>query len=338
MGGLARIRISPDGSVNLDEIILRGVAIYEIKVFEDINNVIVGDGSFQWPIPEELDGSVLVAVEAGVSTVSSSGAVQVQLRKFEIGSGDMLTTKLTIDANERNSKDSGTQAVIDTTNDDVSWGGWISIDIDAAGVGAKGLTLKLAFAPSTLASITIKGAKGDAGGVVNWSGQWSGSTTYVINDGVNNGGTSYIAIAGSTNIEPGVTSGWESYWMVLAGGQQISELVCVISGNQYRLSTGVKLYVPVYFDCTIVEATLLADVVGDTVIELWKDTYGNYPPTSADKITASAPLTLSSAIKTTDTALTGWTTAISAGDVLAVNIVSVSTISLLTLSLKVIRS
>jgi len=53
---------------------------------------------------------------------------------------------------------------------------------------------------------------------------------------------------------------------------------------------------------------------GDAVIDLWKDTYANFPPTSADTITASARPTLSSAVKGQSSTLTGWTTAVAAGD------------------------
>ena len=54
---------------------------------------------------------------------------------------------------------------------------------------------------------------------------------------------------------------------------------------------------------------------GSIVIDVWKDTYANFPPTVADTITASAKPTLSSATKSDDTTLTGWTTAVTAGDV-----------------------
>lgn len=315
-----------------------GAAVYEIKVFEDSNAVGVGDGKFQWPIPRELDGAVLIDVEAGVSTVSSSGSTQIQLHKFEIGSGDMLTTKLTIDSGERNSKDSSVQAVIDTANDDVSWGTWISIDIDAAGTDARGLTIKLTFTPSALAAAKVQGAKGDPGGITSWTGAWSSSTSYTTGQAVSNGGTSYVAIAPSTNVQPGVTSGWETSWMVLAGAQQVSSLVLLVDGNGFPIDIGSKFPINCYFNCTIVEATLLAREFGDISIELWKDTYGNYPPTASDKITGSSPLTLSSSNHTTDTALTGWTTSIIAGDVIIPNIVSNDAITQFTLSLKVLRT
>ena len=86
-------------------------------------------------------------------------------------------------------------------------------------------------------------------------------------------------------------------------------------------------------------ARLLADNTGSMVVDIWKDTYANYPPTaSPDSITASAKPTLSSAIKSEDTTLTGWTTSISAGDTLRFNVDSCSGITRAVLVLTVTRT
>jgi hypothetical protein len=62
---------------------------------------------------------------------------------------------------------------------------------------------------------------------------------------------------------------------------------------------------------------------GSCVVNIKKAAYASYPPTSS--ICASAKPTISSAIKYLDTTLTGWTTAISAGDVLLFELESSST-------------
>ena len=63
-------------------------------------------------------------------------------------------------------------------------------------------------------------------------------------------------------------------------------------------------------------------------------TYANFPPLDADSITASAPPTLSAEQKSEDATLTGWTTTFAAGDVLAFNVDSVTTVERVTLSLR----
>lgn len=112
----------------------------------------------------------------------------------------------------------------------------------------------------------------------------------------------------------------------------------VIDGGGQVITTGNKGYIVVDFAATILSATLLADQAGSIVVDVWKDTYANFPPTDADSITASAPPTLSGAQKSQDTTLTGWTTSIAAGEVLAFNVDSASTVQRVTLALKVRRA
>ena len=75
---------------------------------------------------------------------------------------------------------------------------------------------------------------------------------------------------------------------------------------------------------TITKWRILAKQSGTIQLDLWKDSYANYPPTVADTITASAKPALSAATKNENSTLTGWTTALSAGDTLRINIDSVS--------------
>jgi len=109
----------------------------------------------------------------------------------------------------------------------------------------------------------------------------------------------------------------------------------VIDGGGSAITTGVKGYLEIPFACTINRVTLLADQSGSIVVDVWKDTYANYPPVDADSITASAVPTISSATKSQDSTLSGWTTAISAGDILGFNVDSISTCERVTISLKV---
>lgn len=321
-----------------------GVAVYEIKVFEDVNDVLVGDGRFWWPIPEDLGEAEIIQVEAGVSTASSGGTVQVQIAHQPGGTGglsDILSTKISIEAGFKNSMDAAAQPAISGGVWAVNRGDWLRIDIDSAGSGAKGLAVMVALTPSPLGSVTLQGAKGDPGGVTAWRSDWATSTTYTTGDVVNVGGTTYVTIQSHTSeaaSQPGVGGSWTTYWMVLAGGQQISTINFLIDGRDFLIDTGLKGYVHIPFACTIVEATLLADIPGNAVVDIWKDNYGNYPPTVADTITSAAPPTLTGAYKNTDTALVGWTTAIGAGDVLAINVNSCSVARKLTLALKVTRS
>lgn len=80
----------------------------------------------------------VTAVRASLTTVSSSGTPTVDIND---GGTTILSTKLTIDANEKTSTTAATAAVISDTSlaDDAE----ITIDIDVAGTGAAGLKVYL---------------------------------------------------------------------------------------------------------------------------------------------------------------------------------------------------
>lgn len=136
-----------------------------------------------------------------------------------------------------------------------------------------------------------------------------------------------------TSVASGQIVKWNgSAWVNV---DNLAAITFVIDGAGSTIATGIVGDLSIPFDCTIVSNRLLADQSGSIVVNIWKDTYANYPPTVADKITASAPPTISSATKSEDTTLTGWTTTITAGDTLRFNVDSVTTIQRVTLTLKV---
>jgi len=123
-----------------------------------------------------------------------------------------------------------------------------------------------------------------------------------------------------------------------AGGGLVAAINFVIDGGGSAITTGEKGFIEIPFACTINQVTTLADQSGSIVVDIWKDTYANYPPTDADSITASAPPTISAATKAQDSTLTGWTTSISAGDILGYNVDSATTVTRVTVALKVTRA
>lgn len=104
------------------------------------------------------------------------------------------------------------------------------------------------------------------------------------------------------------------------------------------LTTGQKGHLRWPMAGTLLRASLMADQVGSIVIDIWKDTWANFPPTVADTITAAAKPTLASAQKAEDTTLTGWTKTFVDGDVYAFNVDSVATVTRVTLELKYERT
>lgn len=117
---------------------------------------------------------------------------------------------------------------------------------------------------------------------------------------------------------------------------KVTTLLFVIDGGGATITTGVKGDLgPFDFAGTIQAVTLLADQSGSIVVDIWKDTYANYPPVVGDSITASAKPTITTAVKSQDATLTGWTTSISAGDTLRFNVDSITTCQRVVVALKV---
>jgi hypothetical protein len=86
----------------------------------------------------------------------------------------------------------------------------------------------------------------------------------------------------------------------------------------------------------IEEVTLYGgDTTGSTVVDIWKATHAGYKPTVGGTITASSKPTITTDDKYADTTLTGWTTAIAAGDTFFVNLDSVSGFEWLMIILKI---
>lgn len=137
-------------------------------------------------------------------------------------------------------------------------------------------------------------------------------------------------------LERSTGSAWESYSSSGTTDGKTRQIGITVDGGGAAITTGVKGYRSFSVAGTITKVRMLADQSGSVVIDIWKDTYANYPPTVADTITASAKPTISSATKSEDSTLTGWTTSVNAGDVFGFNVDSASAITRVTLELTIV--
>lgn len=122
----------------------KALTIYAVAYGTDLA---VGDGVAYWLVPADLDAFNLESVSARVGEAMSTGSEPtIQIAKISEGTPggtetvvDMLSTPITIDANERHSKDATTPAVINPANQEIQFGDLLRIDVDVAGTGTKGL-------------------------------------------------------------------------------------------------------------------------------------------------------------------------------------------------------
>ncbi len=108
--------------------------------------------------------------------------------------------------------------------------------------------------------------------------------------------------------------------------------------NLYAPSGGQQADLRFPWAGTLAKWTLLGDASGSIVVDLWKDTYANAPPTVADTMVGGGGTkpALSAAVKNESSSLGSWTTTtIAAGDVLRVNVDSTSGLTRATLILEV---
>jgi hypothetical protein len=206
---------------------------------------------------------------------------------------------------------------------------WPTLLIDATGLTGPG-------APYTIATNHITpGGTGHShatsnplgGGLITLAGEVTGDTAHtlvsklmgkVVWSGWNDQGEAPVYFAGDNKLH----------------AAQVATHPFTVVINNPVVGDVCDIFVPFYHD--IVRWTLLADQAGDVEIEVWRDTYTNYPPTSGDKISASAPMTLSSAAKAQNTTLTGWNkTDVPDNRTYRFHINSVATITRLTINFDV---
>jgi len=74
---------------------------------------------------------------------------------------------------------------------------------------------------SSFTTDDLTGPQGAAGRSIAWQGVWISATSYLVDDAVENDGSSYICIQEHTSFagnEPGAGGSWEAYWDLFAQG------------------------------------------------------------------------------------------------------------------------
>lgn len=114
---------------------------------------------------------------------------------------------------------------------------------------------------------------------------------------------------------------------------------CTFDGGGAAPTAGTTRYVLVPYAHTIIAAYMLGNVSGSAVVDVWRAAFSTSAlPTVSDTITASAKPTLSGAVGSVDTTLTGWARSGAANTVYAFKVDSATTVTVLQAQLIVART
>lgn len=147
--------------------------------------------------------------------------------------------------------------------------------------------------------------------------------------------TAEIAVSKLADGNPGQFIRTDAAGTGVEYADDIASITFIIDGGGTVLTTGVHGDLEIPYNCTIERVTLLADQTGDVEIDLFVDTFANYPPVVGDSIVAAAPPTITTDDNSQDATLTGWTTALASGSTIRYNINSVTIIERVTIALLV---
>lgn len=145
-----------------------------------------------------------------------------------------------------------------------------------------------------------------------------------------NGGTDEISVAGlsGTLADAQTPTAHQSSHEhdgsdpITGAGIEVEKAIAFsFDGGGSAIATSTTLDIQIPFKCQILAWTILLDQSATFEVDIWKDTYANYPATGADSICGGNNPTTSAGTKATDSTFADWTTlTINAGDCIRVNV------------------
>lgn len=344
-----RLRVGTAANATANNKVL---AVGEVGIETDTHRAKLGDGVTAWnslpytwvtnlefdeKVDDRVNALVLVAgllsktYDDGANTLTldvTAEAIQDMLSTFIVGAG--LTTVNYDDGANTLTVGVTTEDIQDMIGTFLTDSGLVVITYDDAGNA-------LDIGISTEAVQDVIGAIISGSGPVN-AVYDDGANTFVISiDAATATDAGIVELATSTEVQTGTDTARAITPDALHDSDYgVRTIRCEVSNGGSVLTTGaIEARATIPWTCTIEAWTLLADQAGDVVVDVWVDTYANYPPTNADSITASDKPTITASTKATGSALTGWDVTLTAGSVVRFEIESVTSITALAIELQV---
>lgn len=219
---------------------------------------------------------------------------------------------------------------------------WVNTTISTNSIAANAVTnAKLA----TMVQSTIKGRAAGAG-TGDPTDLSATQATAILDNFVGDSGS-----GGTKGLVPAPATGdaaankflkANGSWVAVTTPTIKRALTFVFDGGGSVITTGQKGVVRIPCNGTITKWTMVSSdasiTSGSITVDLWYDSYANYPPTNADSIVASSKPAISSAIKNEDSTLSGWTTSLTEGGFMIAEIESVISFTHVTLFVELTQS
>lgn len=219
---------------------------------------------------------------------------------------------------------------------------WVNSTASTNSIAANAVTnAKLA----TMAQSTIKGRAAGAG-TGDPSDLSATQATAILDNFVGDSGS-----GGTKGLVPAPAAGdaaaskflkANGSWVAVTTPTIKRMLTFIFDGGGSVITTGEKASIRIPCNGTITKWTMVSMdpsvTSGSITVDLWYDTYANYPPTNADSIVASAKPSISSAVKNEDSTLTGWSTSVSEGAFVRAEVESVTSFLLVALFVEITQS
>lgn len=133
--------ITPDALAGSDY----GIASFSVEIFASTTPLSTGDGKRYVCIPNALAGFNIIRMHAVLFAKSTSGTPTFQVARGRQSNAttahtfnDILSTRITVDQDEYDSRNATTAPVINTSYDDLAAGDLLRFDVDVTGTAATG--------------------------------------------------------------------------------------------------------------------------------------------------------------------------------------------------------
>ena len=115
-----------------------------------------------------------------------------------------------------------------------------------------------------------------------------------------------------------------------------SSLAITVDNGTSAVTTGNKTFITIPYNCTITGWSLLSNTSGNLSITISTSTVGTFPTLTT--ISGVTPPELSNSQVASNYSLTGWSTALTAGEILVATVTGTPTVNLATLTLSLLQS